>query len=467
MKLQFSGAAGGEVTGSSHLIHVGDKKVLLDCGLYQGKRLEAFEKNRDFLFEPEEITDLILSHAHIDHSGNIPTLVRRGFNGNIFTTFATRDLCQIMLADSAHIQELDTDYLLRKKKQGKIDPVTPIEALYTYEDVVQAIHHFIALDFHKEFHVNEHVKASFHVAGHILGSAITRLEITEGKKTFKIGFTGDLGRKGLPILRDPDQIEDIDYLIIESTYGNRTHEDITSARNHLEKVINKTVERDGKIIIPAFALERTQELIYHLHALRNENRIPKMDIFVDSPLAVNATTVFRMHPECYDKETRAEFKNHSDPFGFEDLQYITSMEDSKALNFRKEPCIIISAAGMCEAGRIRHHLRNNIEDPRNTILVVGYMAQNTLGRKIANREPKIKIFDQMLNLKSEVCIMNAFSAHADKNDLFNYVKGCGNLKKVFLVHGEEDQQKPFAERIRKELGLSVQIPERGEEIELH
>ncbi len=465
MKIKFCGAA-NEVTGSSHLLQVQGKNVLLDCGMFQGKRKDAFIKNRKFLFDAKEIDTIVLSHAHLDHSGNIPTLVHNGFTGNIISTFATRDLCRVMLEDSAYIQSLDEQYFEKLKRKGLAFPFE-IGPLYDFDDVDRAIHLFMSLDYHKTVYINKYIEGMFFDAGHVLGSAVVYLNINEDDKNYKIGFTGDLGRKGLPILRDPEIMPDLDYLIIESTYGDRCHDDIMHAQDELEQVVNETVSRGGKIIIPAFALERTQELIYHLHVLWNNKKIPDLPVYVDSPLAVNVTDVFKMHPECYDKETKLEFSRQNNPFGFENLQYVSDVSDSKNLNLINTPCIIISASGMCEAGRIRHHLYNNIADSRNTILTVGYMAKDTLGRRIIEKESPVKIFDKMIDVRAQVKKLNAFSAHADKDELFEYVKQFKTLKKVILVHGEPDQQQPFAARVNKELGLETFIPKRGDILELN
>lgn len=465
MKLTFYGAA-KEVTGSQHMLQVNGKNVLLDCGMFQGHRKEAAQKNCELLYDPKEIDNMVLSHAHLDHCGRIPYITKNGFKGNIFCTFATRDLSQLMLADSAHIQEMDEEYFQKQQRRGKAHPIENC-MLYNTDDAKDAMQYFMGLNYLRPFQVTPNIKATFYDAGHILGSALTLYELSEKNKHTRFLFTGDLGRKGLPILRDPDQIPEADYLMIESTYGNRKHDEIGNVQEQLIEVITRTVERKGKIIIPAFAMERTQELVYQLHRLVQNKSIPKLDIYVDSPLAGNVTEIFQMHPECYDQEIYDEFlKNRINPFGFGDLTYTRSTDESKALNDLNGPFIIISAAGMCEAGRIRHHLANNIEDPRNTILVVGFMAKHTLGRKIVELEPEVKIFDTMYKLRAEVVVLNAFSAHADKDELFNYVKNIKGLKKVFLVHGEEENSVPFAEKIQSELGIEVVIPGLGESAEL-
>ncbi len=459
MQLTSHGAA-LEVTGSQHLLQVNGKKILLDCGLFQGRRKEAAEKNSIFGFDPAEIDAVVLSHAHIDHSGNIPTLVKKGFKGVIYCTEATENLCGALLLDSAYIQESDAEYMKRKHADTALEPIEP---LYTQEDAKLALLSFKGQDYKKQFEVCEGVKVTFKEAGHILGAAIVVLDIDdrEDGKHKRLVFTGDLGRYHLPIIRDPETVDEADYLICESTYGNRMHDPAEEGMPALSRVINRTIKRGGKIIIPAFALERSQELLYSLHVLIHHKKIPdNLPIFLDSPLANAVTNIFKQHIELYDEEIKAEFKSHN-PFTMRQLKQTASAEESKELNYFIGPCIIISASGMCEAGRIRHHLKNNIEDPKNTIVVVGYMAENTLGRRIVNKEPLIKIFDKMYMLKSEVVVLEAFSAHADMNDLDNYVKSIKGLKKVLLVHGEEDQSSAFAERIKEysDADVTVMMPQ--------
>ena len=380
MKIHFIGAA-QTVTGSMHLIESNGKKFLLDCGLFQGKRKIAFEINRTFEdFNPAEIDFVILSHAHIDHSGNLPSLVKKGFSGNIYSTFATRDLSNIMLRDSGHIQEKDVEWVNKKRrKQNK----TPFEPLYTVDDAEKTMEHFVGINYHQEYILAEGIKLTFFDAGHILGSAITFLQIDENGKIITLGFTGDLGRPNLPILKDPEKIPDVDYLLSESTYGGRFHDNPTGTEEKLAAIIKKACTNKSKIIIPAFSVGRTQELVFALHNIFERNDAPRIPIFVDSPLSVNATEVFKIHPECFDKETVAYLLKHQDPFGFNKLKYISNVEESKKLNDVPGPHIIISSSGMAEAGRILHHLANNIDNPNNIILIVGYSAENTLGRKLA------------------------------------------------------------------------------------
>ena len=463
MKLQFFGAA-REVTGSKHLIEVNGKRIFLDFGMCQGSRKESAIKNKILPVDPDKIDALLLSHAHIDHSGNIPYLVKKGFRGPIYATHATRDLCAHMLLDSGFIQEKEAEYMRERiKKKGREEVIEP---LYTSDDARLALQQFVGMSYDTPFEVAPGVLASFREAGHILGSAqiVLLIDDFETKKQHILVFTGDLGRKNLPLLRNPYQVERADILITESTYGNRFHHSILDVSEQLEKLVKSACNKGGKIIIPAFALERTQEIVYHLNILFKEKRIPEIPIFVDSPLAVNLTGIFTAHPECLDKETWDIFLNdQKNPFGFGRLKYITSADDSKALNDYRGPCIIISAAGMCEFGRILHHLKNNIEDPKNSILIVGYMAQNTLGRKILEKQPIVKIFGDPYHLRAQVVVMDAFSAHADRSDLLDYIAHIRGLKKIFLVHGEEEQGLMFKGILNEEGYADVTMPALNEE----
>ena len=445
-----------------HILESNGKKILIDCGFFQGRREESNQRNRNLPFEPESIERVVLGHAHLDHSGNIPTLVKNGFSNTIYSTFATRDLCLAMLKDSAHLQEKDAEYL--NKRNGKKASPT-VTALYTVEEAERSLELFKGVGYNRFFYVTSNVKVTFFDAGHVLGSAITFMEIFENGRKVRLLYAVDLGRKNLPILRDPVQVKDVDYLILESTYGNHLHDDFSITSDKLASVINQTFKRGGKILVPAFALERTQELIYLLYLLEKEGRIPKLPVYVDSPLAVNITEIFKLHPECFDKETKALLEKEEDPFGLKRINYITESENSKKLNNLQEPCMIIAGSGMCEGGRILHHLKNNIEDPKNTVLVVGYMAENTLGRKIAEKYPQVRIFGEEYSLKSEVEVLHSFSAHADKNELLQYVEQAKkNLRGVFLVHGEEKESQALKESI-EELGVqNVVIPDRGEEV---
>jgi len=440
MKITFAGAAGGDVTGSKHLIEFNGKKILLDCGMFQGRRKEADEKNRCFYFDPKELDAVILSHAHIDHSGLLPYLVKEGFNGPIYSTHATRDLCNYMLIDSAYIQEREFEYLKKKKKNiGET-------LLYGTADAEACLRQFHAVSYEQSFIVEDGIVASFYDAGHILGSAVVHIILYDKKtkKHTKLCFTGDLGRRNLPILRDPQPIPQTDVLITETTYGNRLHAALQTIEEDLAVIVNEVAEKGGKLIIPAFALERTQELLYHLHILKTKNKIPSIPMYVDSPLAGNVTEVFRSHMECFDKKTAETFLKHGDnPFGFGELQYTRSAEDSKALNEKPGPMIIISASGMCEHGRVLHHLKNNVEDPSSTVLIVGYQAAHTLGRKLVEGEKEVRIFGDTYKVNSNVYVMDAFSGHADRSDLLDYISKVEGLKQLYLVHGETVQREAF------------------------
>jgi metallo-beta-lactamase family protein len=459
VEITFWGAARA-VTGSQHLIHVNGKRVLLDCGLMQGHRAEAFERNRNLPFDPKSIDAVILSHAHVDHCGNLPTLVKGGFRGDIHCTMATADLVSIMLRDSAHINSKDVQYVNRKHRRKGLPPVEP---LYTIEEAEHALDYLVAHKYNRWFSVTDGVQALLRDAGHILGSAITVMGIRDSGKRVRLGFTGDLGRKDLPILRDPIVVQNLDYLITESTYGNRLHEDITQVEDELAETVMETYSRGGKLIIPAFAVERTQEVIYTLHRLRIEGRIPHLPVYVDSPLAIDATEIFRLHPECFDEETNEFLLREQDPFGFRGLHYMRNVEESKSINEMDGPMIIISASGMCEAGRILHHLKNNVQDPRNTVLIVSFQAEHTLGRRIAERRETVRIFGDDYRLRAQVKVIDAFSAHADRDELLWWAgQAKSNLKAVFVVHGEEEQSLALADEIER-LGIRrTTVPHRGQ-----
>jgi metallo-beta-lactamase family protein len=477
MKLTFWGAA-RTVTGSMHQLTVDGKCYLLDCGQYQGRRNEAEERNRNFPFPCRDILAVMLSHAHIDHSGNLPLLVKNGFHGPIYSSPGTADLCRPMLADSATIQERDAEFLnkryLRRKSLTAAGAHVDfahgdhtVEPLYTVENAEATYPLFHPVPLHTPTQVAPGIQYQSFEAGHMLGSTCMLLELeSEGRKA-RLGFTGDLGRAGLPIIRDPEPLPQADYLIMESTYGDRVHDPIQSVLNKLADIVNRTFERRGKMIVPAFAVGRTQQLVLMLHQLINANRIPSFPIFVDSPLAVNVTEVFRKHTELFNREALEFVQNHQDPFGFSRLTYIRDVEQSKALNDLHVPFMVISASGMCEAGRVLHHLKNNIGDPRNTVLITGYQAMNTLGRKIEEKHPEVPIFGELMPLRAEVQNLDALSGHADREEMLTWMKPlAGSLKKVFLVHGEPDQQLAFAAAIRERYGLEVIVPERGSSFEL-
>jgi len=461
MRIQFLGGA-QTVTGSQHLLMVNGKKILLECGLFQGRRKESYEKNLHFQFDPAELDAMVLSHAHIDHSGNIPNLVKNGYDGPIYATAATVDLCQIMLRDSAHLQEMDVKWV-NKIRRKHHEP--PIEPLYSIDDAEQAMDSFVGIQYNKSFRIAPGVTLTYRDAGHILGSASVLLEINENGKKWRLGFSGDVGRKDVPILRDPNNLRDLDVLLIESTYGNRLHDPIENVEKELQDTINSVVKDGGKVIIPAFAVGRTQLIVYLLHKLFSNNRIANLPIFVDSPLATGATEVFRMHPECFDRETyRIFLQNHLDPFGFGRLTYIRDVEEFKRLNTYNKPCIIISASGMAEGGRILHHLANNIQNKKNMVLFVGYAAQHTLARRLMDGEKVVRIFGEKHKVRCKIKSMDAFSAHADRRELLDYFEFLPpeRLKQVFLVHGEADQALPLRDALRSKGYKNVHFPAPGQ-----
>lgn len=468
MKIIPHGAA-QEVTGSCHEIQIenpnGTKHILLDCGLFQGKRQESAVKNATFPFDPTEIDAVVLTHAHADHCARIPLLYKKGYRGPVHCTYATKDLADVMLQDSGYIHEKDEEYFCKHLAKSMVQCEGP---LYTQQDAIDCMEIFKGHNYNSWIDVCEGVKAKFLDAGHIIGAAMIVLEIIENNKVHRLGFSGDLGRNMLPIIRDPAQMPPVDTLICESTYGNRGHEDITTAKDTLRDVIIRTAKRGGKILIPAFSLERTQEIVYDLHVLWDNKEIPAIPIFIDSPLASRVTEVFMKHPECYDKDMYETFLSKAqNPFQFSLVKYTASVDESKALNENPGPMLIMAGSGMCEAGRIRHHLRNGIEDERNSILAVGYMAENTLGRRIVDPEvAEIKIFDQIYRKKAEVISINAYSGHADMTDLDNYIKSIEEVKTIILVHGELEGMEPFAKRIKQIKKVNILMPEREEEIEI-
>jgi len=468
MKLTFQGAAGG-VTGSLHLLESDGKRYLLDCGMFQGRRKEAERRNREFPFPASSIDAVVLSHAHIDHSGRLPLLVKNGFHGAIYTTPATIDLCSAMLRDTGHIAESDAEFVNRKLRtlaEHRDDP--PVEPLYTVEDAAAAMEFFRPVPLRTPTNIggkltDKQLVMESYEAGHILGSS--SIVITDGK--VRLAFSGDVGRPGLPIIRDPERMPPADYLIMESTYGGRKHPQPPEALSQLEETVKRTVARGGRLIVPAFAVGRTQQLVLMLHQLMNEQRIPTVPMFVDSPLAVNVTDVFRAHPECFDKETNEYLRKGEDPFGFHRLIYIRDVNESKKLNTRKGSFVVISASGMCEAGRILHHLRNNIGDSRNTVLLTGYQAENTLGRKLRDGWKSVRIFGIPEQVEAEVAVLDALSAHADAEELLDWMKPMvAGLKKVFLVHGEPAQSAALAEAIHARYGLEALPVTAGQNFEL-
>ena len=468
MILQFWGAA-QTVTGSMHLVEADGQRLLLDCGMAQGRREEAKKLNSEFPFDPEKIDAVVLSHAHLDHSGKLPMLVKMGFSGSIFSTSATRDLCSAMLADSASLQEMDARYVNRQNEKQGLPFIKP---LYTLHDVARTMRLFQTVEFQRPLQILPGIKMTFRNAGHILGSASVSLEIAEGrdkKKVTALAFTGDLGRKGAAVVQDPDIIDRADVLITESTYGGRDHGPMDEARKNLARVVRETASNRGLLIIPAFAVGRTQDVVYHLHELMQSGEIPQMPVYVDSPLATNITEIFRAHPECYDEETEQLLMQDGgdDPFGFNMLRYTRSTEESKKLNNIRRPAIIISASGMCEGGRVLHHLRRNIGDPNTTVLFVGFQAENTLGRKLLRGDKTARIYGEEHEVRARMEKIDGYSAHADEGEMLDFINAIPNRpKRVFVVHGEPDATAAMAAGLAR-LGIEdIAIPERGEKFEV-
>lgn len=467
MRITFFGAA-REVTGSMHLIEVNGQRVLLECGLYQGRRADTYERNLHFPFDPASIDVLVLSHAHIDHSGNIPNLAKQGFSGNIWCTSATRNLCTYMLMDSGYINEQDVRYVNKKRaRQGE----PPVEPIYTQQDAQACLDQFIGIGYHRTVTVADGVDVTFFNAGHILGAASVRLDLRETAtgKAFRLVFSGDIGRPNSPILKSPETYDGADIVIMESTYGDRRHESFAGARKHLRDVVNETVRQRGKVIIPSFAVGRTQELVYALNQLDARGDIPPVPVFVDSPLAVNATDVFRMHPETWNDEVQLflEEDERKSPFDYAEVEYVRNVRRSKQLNFMSEPAIIISANGMAEGGRILHHLKNNIEEPRNTILIVSFQAIDTLGRRLKDGEKRVRIFGEAYDVRARVDSIDGYSAHADQQELLEWADHLerDRLQHLFLVHGEPDAADTLLRLLHSQGFARVSAPERGSSLE--
>jgi metallo-beta-lactamase family protein len=453
MRIEFVGAA-REVTGSKHIIRTKHATVLLDCGLFQGRRRESNDKNRDLGIDVGEIDAVILSHAHIDHSGALPLLVKKGYDGPIYTTPATRDLCAVMLEDAAMIQIQDARYINKiiERDRAHMEHVDP---LYEVEDVVKVLERTVSVPYHRTLTVADGVRLTFHDAGHVLGSAVVVLDVEEDGQTKRVLFTGDLGRKNMPILRDPETVEGVHALISESTYGDRLHKPIEAMEEDLAAILKRTYDRGGKVIIPSFALERAQEVLYALNNLKQQGRMPRMPVYVDSPLTVKITDIFRIHPDCFDTETRALIQSNASPFDFEEVRYVQDKEDSIAIDASPEPCVIISASGMCEAGRVVHHLKAAIGSDKNTVCIVGFQAAHTLGRRIVEKRRQVRIHGVDRDLRAEVAVLNGFSAHADQKDLVEYAvaaKERGALGRVALVHGENGAQNALMAKL-KERGI--------------
>lgn len=467
MTIQFLGAA-RTVTGSKHLITTDDgKKILLDCGFFQGKGSETDGMNREFNFNPSEIDYLILSHAHIDHSGNIPNLVKQGFKGPIVCTTATQDLCKIMLMDSAHIQENDVKYVNKRRIKRGEEPFKPI---YKVADVEKCLPLFVGIDYNKSYTVYDGLTVSFTDSGHILGSGAVNLELTENGVKKKICFTGDIGRYNGSILKDPQPFPQAEYIIAESTYGDRLHTDTAYSEQQLFDVIyNTCITKKGKVIIPAFSLGRTQELVFALDQMEKKKMLPRINVYVDSPLSVNATNIMRDHPECFNADILEYMKTDPNPFGFNNLIYVQDAEDSKRLNELKEPCIIISASGMADAGRIKHHIANNVSNPKNTILMVGYAEPHSLGGKLRAGNKVVKIFGEEHEVKADVIIIDSYSAHGDYKEMIQYLscQDKSQVKKMFLVHGEYDVQVNYKEKLIDAGFKHISIPSQNDIIEIN
>ncbi|MBU0634063.1 MAG: MBL fold metallo-hydrolase [Candidatus Omnitrophica bacterium] len=460
--LKFCGGT-REVSGSNHLIQTDSSKVLLDAGLFYGHRQEFYQNNTNFVYNPFDIDALILSHVHIDHSGNIPSLVKRGYRNRVYTTSATKSLCRLMLLDSGKIQEQDVKFVNKIHRRKNLPSVKP---LYTKKEAEYCMRFFRGVSYHRKIRVTKDIHITFYEAGHILGSALVLLEIKENSRRIKVGYVVDLGRADLPLINSPEFLQGLDYLIIESTYGNRMHPPISEAKEKLAQVVNTTINRAGKVIIPSFAMERTQEILCFLSELMEERKIKDVPIYLDSPLAIDITAVFKRHLSYLDARTQKLFSEGLGPFLNRNMVYMRKVNESKKLNRDSRPMIIIAGSGMCESGRILHHLKNNIEDKKNTILVVGYMAKNTLGKRLVERQRRVRIFGEEYDLNAEVVVNNAFSGHADRDALIEYVQKCRDgIKKIFVVHGDEDQSLALVKRLR-ERGYDVYAPYKNEEIEL-
>lgn len=461
LTLRFDGAA-RTVTGSRHRIQFGDRAWLFDCGLYQGHREEADRVNRTFRFTPSELDAVVLSHAHLDHTGNLPTLVAAGYGGSIHATAATTDLSRFMLADSAHLMQKDVEHVNRHHPGGAREP------LYTPADAERALERFVSHPYHAPWELFPGVQVEYRDAGHILGSALTTFTFRDGDRTLTLGMSGDLGRPGRRILRDPEALPAVNVLVLESTYGDRLHPDSAETERQLAEIVKRAVARGGRLLVPAFAVGRTQELVATLHDLTERGAIPELPIYVDSPMARNATGTYRQHPECFDAETAREFaRGDGEPFGFARLRYVATPDESRAVSESSTPAIVIAASGMCEGGRILHHLRHGLGDPKNTVLFVGFQAEGTLGRRLREGAEVVNILGDPVTRRAEIAGLDGFSAHADQKEILDWL---GRIqprpRRVYLVHGEPGPADTLAQKIRDAFGIEARVPAPGEEHEL-
>lgn len=466
MYLEFYGAA-EQVTGSLHRVHVNETDVLLDCGLFQGRRADSNRLNREVPPWAVDAHCLVLSHAHLDHSGNIPSLTRRGFNGNIYCTPPTRDLCSVMLRDAAMLQEQDAKYLnKRAQREGSSERVDP---LYTVEDAQRAVSQMISLPSRRPMPIAPGVTLTLHNAGHVLGSALVQLDLVERGKRTRLLFTGDLGREELPLLRRPEIIPDVDLLMTESTYGDRLHPDFQTIDDELAGVVHDTIERGGRVYIPTFALERAQEVLFAFERLHEAGRLPEVPIYIDSPLAIAITEIYKLHPEDLADDVRQRILDRNDPFSPPDLHYVSDVAASKRLQTSGEPCIVIAGSGMCEGGRIVHHFARGLENDANTVVIVGFMAQHTLGRRLVERRAKVRVLGLEREVRAQVKVLNGLSAHADQADIVQFVQATareGRVARTVLVHGEDPARNALHEKL-KEIGIPEVIrSQKGSRVEL-
>ncbi|MDH5674868.1 MAG: MBL fold metallo-hydrolase [Myxococcales bacterium] len=466
MHIQFQGAA-DQVTGSLHRLQVGGRDILLDCGLYQGHRAEANRLNRELPDWAARADCLVLSHAHLDHSGNIPTLVKRGFRGNVYCTPPTRDLCSVMLRDAAMIAEQDARYLNRRNaRDGIAERIAP---LYTVEDASAAMDRMISVPLHRKMPLAPGVELTFHNSGHVLGSALVQLDLREQGRSLRLLFTGDLGREELPLLSDPEIVKDVDFLITESTYGDRLHPEISEMDDQLGSIVRTTIDRGGRVYIPTFALERAQEVLFSLERLHERGALPRVPIYIDSPLAIAITEIYKLHPEGLAHDVRDRILGRDDPFSPPGLQYVSEVEDSKELQRSGESCIIIAGSGMCEAGRIVHHFVRALGEPKNSVVIVGFMAQHTLGRRLVERRREVKVLGVPRDVNAQIHVINGLSAHADQRDLVDFAKRTarvGNLRRIAMVHGEPKPRTILGELLKERTSAEVIDAKVGLRVEL-